>query len=81
VITEEDLRFGQRVQRYRLEAKNAQGDWSMIAEGQTLGRMKIDRLPSPVEARSIRLRILDSAPMPGIRRLAAGEESRGGRSE
>lgn len=71
VSIEEDVRFGQRVRRYRLEARR-NGVWSVVAEGQTLGRMRLVRLPSPVEADALRLRILDTVPLPKIRRLAAG---------
>jgi len=72
VIIEEDLNCGQRVRRYRLEARRRNGAWSVIAEGQTLGRMRIARLPTPVEAEAVRLRVLETLPLPKIRRMAAG---------
>lgn len=70
VIIEEDIRFGQRVRRHRLEARR-NGVWSAVAEGQTVGRMRVAKFLSPVEAQAVRLRVLDTAPLPRIRRLAA----------
>ena len=71
VILEEDLRFGQRIQRYQLEARHEAG-WSVIADGQTVGRQRIMRLPAPVPAAALRLRVLETIPLPKIRRMAAG---------
>ena len=71
VILEEDLRFGQRIQRYRLEASH-ESAWSVIADGQTVGRQRIIRLPAPVPAAALRLRVLETIPLPKIRRMAAG---------
>jgi alpha-L-fucosidase len=72
VILEEDIRRGQRLQRYRLEARGRAGDWSVVAEGRTVGRMRIVNLPSPVETEAIRLRVLETTPLPVIRRMSAG---------
>jgi alpha-L-fucosidase len=72
IILEEDIRFGQRVRRHRLEARTGNGAWTVVAEGQTLGRMRMARMPSPMETSAVRLRILDTAPLPRIRRMAAG---------
>ena len=70
VLLEEDLRFGQRVLRYRLEARQA-GQWTPLAEGQTIGRRRIERLAQPVTAEALRLRILETQPMPKIKTFAA----------
>lgn len=72
VIIEEDLRFGQRVRRYRLKVKRHDTSWAVVAEGETLGRMRIARLPSPTMAETVRLQVLDTVPLPKIRRMAAG---------
>ena len=69
IVIEEDLRYGQRVGRYRIEAELA-GAWRIVAEGLTVGRQRI----VPIElipTRRLRLRILESAPLPKVRRFAA----------
>ncbi len=68
-IIEEDLRFGQRIARYRLEAE-ADGVWRPITEGATIGRQRIETFPT-LTARRLRLRVLESLPLPRIRRFAA----------
>ncbi|MEI8062638.1 MAG: alpha-L-fucosidase [Verrucomicrobiota bacterium] len=71
VILEEDLRFGQRVRRYQLEARR-NGVWSVVAEELTVGRLRITQLPASVEAEAVRLRVLDTVPLPKVGRMAAG---------
>ena len=69
VVLEEDIRYGQRVRAYRIEALQA-GVWKTIAEGQSIGRKRIERL-EPVLAVKLRLRVLETAPLPTIREFAA----------
>ena len=68
VILEEDLRYGQRVARYQIEVLE-HGAWRMLAAGQTIGRRRIACFP-PATTRHMRLRILESAEAPIIRRFA-----------
>ena len=70
VLIEEDIRFGQRVRRHRLEARH-HGAWKPLGEGLTLGRLRIVELPAPVEADAVRLRVLETMPLPKIRSMAA----------
>lgn len=72
VVLEEDLRYGQRVTHYRIEAE-MNGNWQSISEGTSIGRVRIAQIP-PTETRHLRLRILMSAPLPKIRRFAAFHE-------
>jgi alpha-L-fucosidase len=68
-VMEEDLRFGQRVSRHRVEAEVG-GAWRTVAEGTTIGRRRIVSF-APVAARRLRLRILETASLPEIRLFAA----------
>jgi alpha-L-fucosidase len=69
VILEEDLRFGQRVLGYQIEAE-VHGSWQPVAAGQTVGRQRIETFP-PLTTCHLRLRMLASATTPLLRRFAA----------
>lgn len=69
IVLEEDLRFGQRVFAYRIEAE-AEGRWRTVAEGATIGAHRIETPASPVITRRLRLRVVKSAPLPKVRRFA-----------
>src|SRR5262249_6825975 len=64
----EDVSRGQRVSRYVLEG-GADGRWSVLARGTTIGYRKLDRFAPPA-VRRVRLRIEDAAEAPGPVRLA-----------
>ena len=68
VILQEQIREGERVRRYVLEAQ-VEGSWKEICEGASIGHKRIQRF-DPVTTDHVRLRILDSAAEPLIRRLA-----------
>jgi alpha-L-fucosidase len=57
VVIEEDLRCGQRIRCYRIEAK-VDGHWREVAAGTSVGRRRIQRLPGG-HTDGLRLRILD----------------------
>jgi alpha-L-fucosidase len=67
VLTMEAIANGERVRRYAIEGEIA-GTWKPLATGTSIGHEKIDRV-EPVTVTAIRLRILDSAAPPIIRRL------------
>jgi alpha-L-fucosidase len=69
VAMEEELRHGQRVRAYRVEAL-VDGSWTTVAEGESIGRKRIERFEA-VETTAIRLRVTDCEPMPHIRLFAA----------
>lgn len=69
IILEEDLRFGQRIRCHRIEAESASG-WQTAAEGLSIGRQRIATF-APVVTRRVRLRVLETDPLPKIRRFAA----------
>jgi alpha-L-fucosidase len=69
VVTEEDLRDGERVRSYVVEGL-VDGTWQQLVAGTAIGHKKIDPI-APVRVSDLRLRILDSADTPRIRRFAA----------
>jgi alpha-L-fucosidase len=68
VAMEDILRGGERVRDYRLEAFTG-GAWKEIARGTAIGHKKIDTFPA-VTAGRLRIRAMESAGSPMIRRLA-----------
>ena len=50
-----------RISKFTVETQQADGNWKVVAEGDTVGANKEIRLASPVTARTFRLNILDSS--------------------
>jgi alpha-L-fucosidase len=69
VVLMEDIREGERVRRYEVEAR-VDGSWKHIATGSAVGHKKIDRI-EPQQADALRLRVVDSVGLPRIRSFAA----------
>jgi alpha-L-fucosidase len=65
----EDIRLGQRVDSFAIDAWNSEA-WSSIAEGTSIGPRRILRLPTPVTAARLRLRITKSAATPVLTEFA-----------
>ncbi len=65
----EDITQGERVRRWVLEGRQSDGSWQELAAGQSIGHKRIVRF-TPIAASELRLRTLDSAAEPIIRRLA-----------
>jgi alpha-L-fucosidase len=64
-IIQEDIRKGQRIRSYLIEAM-LNGDWKEICNGSSVGHKKIDRF-KPIRTNKIRLRITDSLMPPIIK--------------
>jgi alpha-L-fucosidase len=69
VVTMEDLRNGERVRAYVIEAL-VDGAWQQVAGGSAIGHKKIDRVHA-VRTGELRLRVVESAGTPQIKRFAA----------
>jgi alpha-L-fucosidase len=69
LVLEEDLQYGQRIGEYCIDAQ-VDGVWQRVLDGTTIGRRYIASLASMVTKR-LRLRVLESLPLPKIRRFAA----------
>ncbi|MFG2861264.1 alpha-L-fucosidase [Streptomyces sioyaensis] len=73
----EDIRYGQRVERFTVEARTG-GTWTAIADGTTIGHRRILALPRPVTADAVRVTVRESrgpvrlAPVTLHRSRAAG---------
>jgi alpha-L-fucosidase len=68
VILQERIAEGERVRRYVVEAQ-VSGAWKEICSGQSIGHKRIQRF-QPATTDRVRLRVLDSAGEPQIRRFA-----------
>ena len=69
IVLQEDIREGERVRAYVVEAR--QGDaWHEIAGGTCIGHKRIHRLDAPVMASQLRLRVEQAITMPKISKLA-----------
>ena len=64
----EEIAHGERVRDYVLEIKK-DGEWIQIVHGSAIGHKKIDRI-KPVVINHIRLRVLEAAAKPLIRKFA-----------
>jgi alpha-L-fucosidase len=69
LVLEEDLQYGQRIGEYCIDAQ-VDGAWQRVLDGTTIGCRYIASL-EPVVTKRLRLRVLDSLPLPKIRRFAA----------
>ncbi len=68
VIAMEEVRQGERVREYLVEGLVG-GAWQELCRGTAIGHKRIDRFP-PAEVSGVRLRCLQSAAEPLIRKLA-----------
>jgi len=69
IIIQEDIRFGERVRKYEVEAK-INGKWKVVAEGSCIGQKRIQQI-DPVVCTRLRIKILDSILDPKIKSLSA----------
>ncbi len=67
----EDIRLGERVRHFVVEAKTASG-WREIWSGTCVGHKRLERF-EPLKASELRLRIAESVAEPQIREFAAWE--------
>ena len=64
-ILQEDIRQGERIRAYRIEAKTG-GKWTVVAQGTSVGHKRIEAF-RPVEATAFRLVVDECADTPQIR--------------
>ena len=73
-----DSSFGKphpaEVRENELSNQKKEGKWISVAEGQSIGRKRIERF-DPVQTEKIRLKVLETLPLPKIRLFAAYPES------
>jgi len=51
----EQVERGQRISRFQIEAQDENGNWGSIADGSTVGVLRLVRLAAPMEARRLRV--------------------------
>jgi len=66
----EHLPLGVRVTRFAVDVAEADGDWREVAQKECISAQRILRLPAPVTARRVRLRILEAPACPAISEVA-----------
>ncbi|MFI2235381.1 alpha-L-fucosidase [Streptomyces chrestomyceticus] len=66
----EDPRYGQRVERFAVEARTG-GTWRRIAGGTTVGHRRVLALPAPVTADAVRVRVLAARAAPHLTPVTA----------
>jgi len=62
----EHIELGQRIERFVVESKVANGVWAEVASGTTVGNRRLLRLNQPVVASDVRLRIIKARGLPVI---------------
>ncbi|WP_322963425.1 alpha-L-fucosidase [Sphingomonas fuzhouensis] len=65
----EYLPLGVRVTRFAVDAES-NGQWSQLAEHECISAQRIIRLPAPITARRVRLRIIEAPVCPAISEVA-----------
>jgi alpha-L-fucosidase len=68
LLLQEDIRQGQRVEKWMLEAQGEGGEWRQVTDGTTIGYKRLLRF-GPVTARRVRLRVLSSRLNPVIEKV------------
>jgi len=69
VIIMEDIRQGERIREYRVEGLIGSDAWRALCQGQSVGHKRIQQFDQ-TEVACVRLRILNSAAEPLVRKLA-----------
>lgn len=69
VVTMEDLKDGQKIGGYTIEAK-IDGQWKTIVTGQTIGHKRIDEFPA-VTATALRFKVTETIAKPAVMRSLA----------
>lgn len=65
VMLQEVMSLGQRIKKFSVEAR-LDGGWKEIASGTTVGWKRLLRLPAPVTANAVRIRIEDARACPTL---------------
>jgi alpha-L-fucosidase len=66
----EALDLGVRVTKFAIDVADAKGAWREVAMHECIGAQRIIRLPEPVTARRVRLRIVEAPACPAITELS-----------
>ncbi|QNN24077.1 alpha-L-fucosidase [Planctomycetales bacterium ZRK34] len=72
VVIQEDITHGERVRRYTLEGLTGTDTWQKLAEGESVGNKRIERI-KPIEVAAVRLHITERQAEPIISNLQVFE--------
>ena len=70
IVIQEDIAGGERVRKYEIDARVGGDPWRKIAQGQSVGHKRIERV-EPVEAAALRLRVTEKQAEPIIDNFTA----------
>jgi alpha-L-fucosidase len=73
VVLEEEIAKGQHVLKYAIDAW-ADGKWKTIAQGQSVGRKRIERFEPAITAEKIRFRVVQANAIPSISAMIVHDE-------
>jgi alpha-L-fucosidase len=65
VVLEEEIAKGQHVLKYSIDVSTG-GNWKTVAEGQSIGRERIERFQPPITAKKVRFRVTQANAIPSI---------------
>jgi alpha-L-fucosidase len=65
VVLEEEIAKGQHVLKYAIDVLS-DGKWKTVAEGESVGRKRIERLEPAIAAEKVRLRVVQANAIPSI---------------
>ncbi|MCX7428072.1 MAG: alpha-L-fucosidase [Planctomycetia bacterium] len=65
VVLEEEIAKGQHVLKYGVDVFAA-GTWKTVAEGQSIGRKRIERFEPPITAEKVRFRVVQANAIPNV---------------
>lgn len=65
VIIEEEIAKGQHILKYAVDVF-ADGTWKTVAEGQSIGRKRIERIEPAITAEKVRFRVVQANAIPSI---------------
>jgi alpha-L-fucosidase len=69
IIVQEDLTYGERIRKYRVEGRNKRGKWQPISNGSCVGHKHIVKI-EPTELTELRLTVDESLDTPQIKSFA-----------
>ena len=76
VSIEESIEFGQRINSFKVEYRNGDGEWKVFDEGTTIGSKRLSR-KAPVKADELRITVSTASKVPMIAEVGVYKASEG----
>ncbi len=74
LVIQEDIAGGERVRKYLVEGRTAGGQWIDLAQGESIGHKRIQKLAPPADVDALRLLVPESRAKPLIKSFACYRE-------